>query len=1316
MVTITIALTMILSSLGAMAWLNTEGKLDLPDLIIEKIEHSPQYPFKNEIITIITSISNQGDADAYDIGIALYADNRSTIPLDILIVPFLGKSENKTINFYWTPTTADDFTLFVWIDYQNKIEETSEENNWESREIHVEIEEIASFPPKQGDHAEWWDPQWHFRVPISVDMPGYEQDIYTDKMIKQSYDFTTLLKTIGVTEDATFDTNSTRIIEYRKYNGNWIPIREVPHEILFHPNYNPKTNANLTLIWIANGTNNPQSTRYYYLYWDALENGDKEGRYCEIQQGIKDGDFETKNCSIWTNSTEGLLWQIEYVTDEHNTGSRSLCISRETIIWKEGHYANVTQEFPVSEEGNAHEYWLHTAVKCNIGDLQGKIEGSIVLNGKVIWRSTQSTSGWKDILVNVTSVLQGAQQATIELRARVIGAHINLSSISMYWDTCYIETRPHAIIKTYVPEGWWATMTVDENYIGGVHRYNILKCINISSVANPWTVNIYLSNPQGEDVKISFPLPDPGFEDQGNYTLLYNSEKTANARFDSAAYQGNVSVSLNLEEYEGEWWWEDQEVRINDHAALRQSLGNGIPLSQLPDLWFWYTVQDYDPNTYVRYTLMRTGGKSQYFQIEMSDLIKDEAWHRYDIPPDIVEGWKELTGLATGLEIRLVAKANGIGETVINLDKLGCSVFPRVENGGMKRTQWTIDDFYSFGHDIPMGEWMLKAILDDAPGYEYILTTPLNITPAANLEIVKIVPSQGKTEGEQVNISVMVRNHGPDNVSSAEVSLTIYQETEKLESTKLVKDAGILNASEDKEIIFTWSAKYGNPLYGGMWIVLALIDPQNKVIEWNETNNWDSTNVIVKAAPDLQIKMSDVNFVPAHPQDNESVEMSITVHNIGYENALQNETSIQISYMYNLTGDENWTDDQILFSTNFSVLSQKEKNLETIWMPPHTGTATLKIQVNCSNERNKNNNQVFKDIKIGGIEDITPPQIGIVTVKPSVIADDEGYINITADITDGITAIDYASIEISDENDKIVQEAIMDRYGFTHIYYYNTTITQIGYYTYVIKAWDTSLFNNQASKEGEIRIVKKDIEAVPPDISQIQAYPQRQITGGYIEVSAFVTDDTGVSDVRIYIRAPGEDQYTQYPMEKENSRYYYNSSYNACGEYPYYIWAMDTTVNKNIGTSMHNQGQTFIIPQDYDNDGVPDTLEIDLGSDPKNASDAIRITVTVNEKIEDGYLILVQNRFIYWDRDDNITRETKQEDVDGDGINETLINVDGIKGYDFFYNHETQEIGPYTGETEDDEQDWRIYLILIPLAVLLGIICFLYIFLTKKRE
>ncbi len=1316
MVIITIALTMILSSLGAMAWLNTEGKLDLPDLVIEKIEYSPHYPFKNEIITITTSISNQGDADAYGIEIALYADNRSTIPLDILTVPFLGKNQNKTITFYWIPATAGDFTLFVWLDYQNKIEETSEENNWESREIHVEIEEITSFPPKQEDHTEWWDPQWHYRIPISVDMPGYEQEIYTDKMIKQSYDFTSLLKTIGVTEDATFDTNSTRIIEYRNYNGKWIPINEVPREILFHPSYNPKTNANLTLIWIANGTNNPQSTRYYYLYWDSLENGDKQGRYCEIQQGIKDGDFETKNCSIWTNSTDGLLWEIGYVIDEHNTGSHSLCISRETIIWKEGHYANVTQEFPVSEGGTAHEYWLHTAVKYNIADLQGKIEGSIVLNDKVIWRSTQSTSGWKDILVNVTSVLQGTQQAKIQLRARVLEGHINLSSIAMYWDTCYIETKPLATLQAYFPEGWWANMTVDKEYIGGVHGYNSVKSINISSAAHPWTVNMYLSNPQGENVKTSFPLPDPGFENQEEYTLLYHSEKTANAQFDFAAYEGNVSVSLNLQEYQGEWWWENQEVKINDHAALRQNLGNGIPLSQLPDLWFWYTVQDYDPNTYVRYTLMITGGKSQYFQIEMSDLIKDGAWHRYDIPIDTVEGWKELTGLAIGLEIRLVAKVNGIQETSIHLDKLGCSVSPGIENGDAKRTQWTIDDFYSFRHDIPMGEWMLTAILDDASGYSHILTTTLNITPAANLEIIKIVPSQGKTEGEQVNISVMMRNHGPANVSSAEVSLTIYQETEKPESTKLVKTVGMLNASEDKEIIFTWPGKYGNPIYTGLWTVLALIDPQNKVIEWNETNNWDSTTVIVRAAPDLQIKMNDVNFVPSHPQKNESVEISITVHNIGYENALQNQTTIQVSYLYNLTGGDTWTDDQILFSTNFSVLSNKEKNLETIWMPPHTGTAIFKIQVNCSNEKNKNNNQIFKTVKIGGIGDTTPPQIGIVTIKPSVTVDDEGYINITAEITDGITSIDYASIMISDVNGRVVQEATMDRSGFTNTYYYNTTIAEIGYYNYVIKAWDTSLFNNQASKEGEIRIVKKDVETVPPEIFQMQSYPQRQISGGYVKVSALVTDDTGVSEVYVYIRAPGENQYIQYPMEKENSRYYYNSSYTDVGEYRYYIWAMDTTVNKNIGTSIDTPGQTFTIPEDYDADGVPDTLEINLGSDPKNASDAIKVTVTVNEKIQDGYLILVQHRFIYWDREDNMTRETKQEDVDGDGVNETLINVDGINGYDFFYNHVTQEIGPYTGETEDNEQDWKSYLVLIPLAFLLGIICFLYISLPKKEE
>ena len=65
----------------------------------------------------------------------------------------------------------------------------------------------------------------------------------------------------------------------------------------------------------------PHERRYYYIYWDTVENGYKRGEFAKIYSGIKNAEFEDIHSTQWKNVTDGpVKWQLGYVEDpvEHD--------------------------------------------------------------------------------------------------------------------------------------------------------------------------------------------------------------------------------------------------------------------------------------------------------------------------------------------------------------------------------------------------------------------------------------------------------------------------------------------------------------------------------------------------------------------------------------------------------------------------------------------------------------------------------------------------------------------------------------------------------------------------------------------------------------------------------------------------------------------------------------------------------------------------------------------------------------------------------------------------------------------------------------
>ncbi len=123
--------------------------------------------------------------------------------------------------------------------------------------------------PVSGVTYEWWNTSWYFRVRIEVNSTGVER---TNWPIETDINFTKLIEQLGMS--GTFDENSIRVIEYNITSGEF--LYEIPYQFEKADNFNATSNAYGTLIFIANGTTPLNQKRIFYVYFDILENGQKE--------------------------------------------------------------------------------------------------------------------------------------------------------------------------------------------------------------------------------------------------------------------------------------------------------------------------------------------------------------------------------------------------------------------------------------------------------------------------------------------------------------------------------------------------------------------------------------------------------------------------------------------------------------------------------------------------------------------------------------------------------------------------------------------------------------------------------------------------------------------------------------------------------------------------------------------------------------------------------------------------------------------------------------------------------------------------------
>ena len=94
--------------------------------------------------------------------------------------------------------------------------------------------------------------------------------------------------------------------------------------------------------------------------------------------------------------------------------------------------------------------------------------------------------------------------------------------------------------------------------------------------------------------------------------------------------------------------------------------------------------------------------------------------------------------------------------------------------------------------------------------------------------------------------------------------------------------------------------------------------------------------------------------------------------------------------------------------------------------------------------------------------------------------------------------------------------------------------------------------------------INASIETEPPEIADVQANPSLQEIGKWVNITCNVTDNVKVDTVNVNITYPNGNC-TNVTMTNiiGTNNYYYNTTYSIPGTYHYFIWANDTSGNKN---------------------------------------------------------------------------------------------------------------------------------------------------------
>jgi len=347
----------------------------------------------------------------------------------------------------------------------------------------------------------------------------------------------------------------------------------------------------------------------------------------------------------------------------------------------------------------------------------------------------------------------------------------------------------------------------------------------------------------------------------------------------------------------------------------------------------------------------------------------------------------------------------------------------------------------------------------------------------------------------------------------------------------------------------------------------------------------DDENSFYVGKPDLKIVDINIttNWPPTSPKvyRNDTVTLTAIVSSF---NATISNVDISIN-IYNASSNLSVYDSDIY---GVVVLKDNETrfSFSPNWYADRMGRYRIVVKVDPSDiidESNESNNQLTKTITVYGWPDLAVSQI-IVSSTP-VMELDAAEIDVIIANKGCANASDYEVrlyIEPSGTGDM--------RYNDTYERYSTLVSVNVNSSKQISLLWnsaqpgewlagvkivtsgtkkDTNIFNNLLASNRTLKVTAR--ERNPPKISNILVEPKSQEQGGYVTISADVTDDSGISYVSVKITSPSSTIYNESMMRTSGNKFIFVFKDTlVIGKYNFTITAVDISIHANRATALSN--------------------------------------------------------------------------------------------------------------------------------------------------
>jgi len=337
---------------------------------------------------------------------------------------------------------------------------------------------------------------------------------------------------------------------------------------------------------------------------------------------------------------------------------------------------------------------------------------------------------------------------------------------------------------------------------------------------------------------------------------------------------------------------------------------------------------------------------------------------------------------------------------------------------------------------------------------------------------------------DTINITGHLRS-GNATIHHVNVSLLITNETNYPVYHYNLSDIALL-PNEQNNVSFSWQANQT-----GDFSLIVTVDPDDDIIELDETNNRYVKNITVEGLPDLAVV--DIILPIDSVIELESATFGAIIENEGLGTATDYEVRLYCEPVEN--GGMSYSDDYQVASTLVTVAPLLSKNVSFIWNYARAGEWTVGVKVivnDVKRDLNMLNNQLPSNTTfIVKSRERNPPNISSIGAQPDP-QEQGGVVVITATVTDD-SGMESVEITIKDPINA-TYEGHMSRVGGNQFgFEFNDTLI-VGTYKITIVATDISIHRNWATKSDYFEIVEDE---TPPVISYVDVYPTVQLQDDY---------------------------------------------------------------------------------------------------------------------------------------------------------------------------------------------------------------------------